>query len=226
MTSTLATLQNLRTFTFNNHPTELEEGQLAFNLAAENQNLSEGNANIYMYVGNGSDLRMDEDGTVLVPGNAVKKGWIRYSLRNMRLEGDNIYGDLSIINSKLRITSSGSGTAELLIPTEVDTPDFGTGGGSLRWNSAFSILQAWNGSKWDTTSKVSVGTIAPANPSNGDMWLDPTGPSAFYVYVVPSTGPAYWAEPTSGPGGPGLQPGNGVTANAFDEIDTIDPGAF
>lgn len=63
MTSTLAALQNLRTFTFNNHPTELEEGQLAFNLATENQNLLEGNANIYMYVGNGSDLRMDEAAT-------------------------------------------------------------------------------------------------------------------------------------------------------------------
>lgn len=49
--ATLATLQNLRTFTFNNHPTNLEEGQLAFNMAPENIDLAKNDANIYMYVG-------------------------------------------------------------------------------------------------------------------------------------------------------------------------------
>jgi hypothetical protein len=106
---------------FNNHPTELEEGQLAFNLAAENQNLLEGNANIYMYVGNGSDLRMDEGGTVLVPGDAaadditltgsiassvVLKADSTYSLgtdsvRWASIYADNLYsGDLHLKNDR------------------------------------------------------------------------------------------------------------------------------
>lgn len=223
---TLATLQNLRTFTFDNHPTDLEEGQLALNLAAENQDLGKEDANIYMYVGNGSNTRMDEDGTVLVPNGTNGKGWIRYRLRNVSIQGDNIYGDISIINSKLRMERTGAGTTELLIPTQLDTPAVGSGGGSLRWNASSAILEAWNGSKWDNTAKVFVGPIAPPNPSNGDMWLDPTGASAFYVYVVPVSGPAYWAEPTSGPGATALQPGNGVSSNALNQIDVINQGDF
>lgn len=223
---TLATLQNLRTFTFDNHPTDLEEGQLAFNLAAENQDLAKKDANIYMYVGNASNVRIDEDGTVLVPtGGTPGKGWIRYRLRNVSIYGDDIYGDLTVVNSKLKLERSGAGTAELLIPTQLDTPTSGSGAASLRWNTDGSKLEAWNGSKWDTTAKVSVGTTAPANPSNGDMWFDPTA-VAFYVYVVPVTGPAYWAEPSSGPETTALQPGNGVTSNAQNEIDTINSGSF
>jgi hypothetical protein len=302
MTSTLATLQNLRTFTFNNHPTDLEEGQLAFNLAAENQNLAKGDANIYMYVGNGSDKRMDEDGTVLVPTGTSGKGWIRFRLRNMNLEGDDIYGDLSVvnanlsvtggnssvsngnlsvtsgnssvtngslsvtngnasvtngslsvtngntlisngnlsvtdgditltngdltvINSKLAVTSQDGGTCELLIPTQLTAPNPASDTASIRWNTQSSILQAWNGTKWDTTAKVTVSGISPPDPSAGDMWFDPDSLN-FYVYVIPTTGPAYWAEPTSGGGGSGLYAGNGVTANAQNEIDTINSGSF
>lgn len=275
MTTTLATLQNLRTFTFNNHPTDLEEGQLAFNLAAENQNLSQKDANIFMYVGNGSDKRMDEDGTVLVPsGGSPGKGWIRFRLRNLNLDGDDIYGDLTlvgsklnvvngevsvsngnialtdgdlsvangnieltdgslsvtggdltVVDSKLQITSTGAGTCELLIPTQLTAPNAASDTASIRWNTQSSILQAWNGTKWDTTAKVSVDDVAPANPSSGDMWFDPAV-MAFYVYVVPSTGPAYWAEPTSGPVSSGLYAGNGVTANSQNEIDTINSGSF
>lgn len=224
--STLATLQQLRTFEFDNHPVDLEEGQLAFNLAVQNQNLARGDANIYMYVGNASDARMDEDGTTLVTGGSPGKGWIRYRLRNVSVEGDDVYGDLSIINSKLKIERIGTGTTELLIPTELDTPTAGSAPASLRWNTSSSVLEAWNGLKWDTTCKVSVGVIPPANPSNGDMWLDPTGSSAFYVYVVPTSGPAYWAEPTSGPEATALQPGNGVSSNALNQIDIINQGFF
>lgn len=223
---TLATLQNLRTFTFDNHPTDLEEGQLALNLAAENQDLGRKDANIYMYVGNGSNTRMDEDGTVLVPNGTNGKGWIRYRLRNVSIQGDNIYGDISIINSKLRMERTDTGTTELLIPTQLDTPAVGSGGGSLRWNSSSAILEAWNGTKWDSTTKVFVGFTAPSNPSNGDMWLDPTGSSTLYVYVVPTSGPAYWAAPASGSEATALQPGNGVSSNALNQIDVIDQGDF
>lgn len=288
MTSTLATLQNLRTFTYNNHPTDLEEGQLAFNLAAENQDLAKGDANIYMYVGNGSDKRMDEDGTILVPTGTPGKGWIRFRLRNMNLEGDDIYGDLAIVNANLSVTGGNSsvtngsfsvlngdasvtngglsilsgnasvtdgnlsvsngditltngdltitnstlsivsengGSCEILIPTQLTSPEDGSDIASLRWNTTSSTLEAWNGAKWDTTAKVTVSDISPINPSGGDMWFDPASLS-FYVYVIPTSGPAYWAEPTSGGGGSGLYAGNGVTANAQNEIDTINSGSF
>lgn len=223
---TLATLQNLRTFTFNNHPTDLEEGQLAFNLAAENQNLGNKDANIYMYVGNGSNIRMDEGGEVLVPTGTAGKGWIRYRLRNVSVEGDDIYGDLSIINSRLKIARTGTNHAEILLPTQVVTPGSGTESGSLRWNTTTSKLEAWNGTKWDTTAKVTVSDIAPANPSHGDMWLDPTSSGSFYIYVVPSSGPAYWAQPVSGPETSALQPGNGVSSNSLNQIDIINQGTY
>lgn len=134
MTSTLATLQNLRTFTFNNHPTELEEGQLAFNLAAENQNLSEGNANIYMYVGNGSDLRMNEDGTVLVPGNAAKKGWIRYSLATLNTVADGAVTTAKIQNSS--VTAAKLSIDDTVLPT-VDN-SFNLGSASFRFANIFT----------------------------------------------------------------------------------------
>lgn len=223
---TLATLQNLRTFTYDNHPVDLEEGQLAFNLAVENEDLAEGDANIYMYVGNGSDLRIDETGTVLVAGGTPKKGWIRYRLRSVSVQGDNIYGDLSVINSKLKVFKQGAGHAEILIPTELDTPASGTQAASLRWNTSQSILQAWNGSKWDTTSRVFVGATAPPAPSGGDLWYDPTGVGTLYAYVVPVVGAASWVAVSSGSAATALQPGNGVAANAQNEIDTIDQGSF
>ncbi len=224
---TLATLQQLRTFEFDNHPIDLEEGQLAFNLAAGNIDAGESDYNIYMYVGNGSDLRLDEGGTVLVAGGNQGKGWIRFRLRNVSVQGDSVYGNLNVVNSNFRVFKQGaSGSAELLIPTELDTSVSGALAGSLRWNTQSSILQAWNGSKWDTTTKVSVSTTAPANPSGGDMWYDPSGLGVFYIYVVPTVGPASWVPASSGASATALQPGNGVTANGNNQIDIIDPGSF
>ncbi len=224
---TLATLQQLRTFEFDNHPIDLEEGQLAFNMAIENYSAGEGDYNIYMYVGNGSNTRIDEGGTVLVVGGNQGKGWIRFRLRNVSVQGDSVYGNLNVVNSNLRVFKQGAvGSAELLIPTEFDTAVNGALAGSLRWNTSASILQAWNGVKWDTTSKVSISTTAPANPSNGDMWFDPTGSTTLYVYVVPNGGPASWVLASSGGAATALQPGNGVTANVDNQIDTINSGSF
>lgn len=224
---TLATLQQLRTFEFDNHPIDLEEGQLAFNLSAGNINAGQSDYNIYMYVGNGSNTRVDEGGTILVAGGNPGKGWIRFRLRNVSVQGDSMYGNLNVVNSNLRVFKQGStGSAELLIPTELDTSVNGALPGSLRWNTQSSILQAWNGSKWDTTARVSVGTMPPANPSGGDMWYDPSGLGLFYIYVVPAVGPASWVPASSGAAATALQPGNGVTANLNNEIDTIDQGSF
>jgi hypothetical protein len=80
---TLATLQHLRTFEFDSHPLNLEEGQLAFNLAPENFNPNAADYNVYMYVGNGSNQRLDEAGTELILGGDPGKGWIRFRLRNI-----------------------------------------------------------------------------------------------------------------------------------------------
>jgi hypothetical protein len=223
---TLAAVQNLRSFTQDEHPTDLEPGQIAFNLAQGNINLSEGDANIYMYVGNQSDIRMDEDGTVLVGGGTAGKGWIRYSLRGTRVTGDSIYGDLDIIGASVKIRKSGPDYAELVIPKVADTPSSSSEVGSIRWNSNFGKLQAWDGAKWDNTSKVFVDTVAPANPSNGDLWLSPSPIATLYVYVVPTSGPAAWVVTSSAASVTALQPGNGVTANASNEIDIIDQGPF
>jgi hypothetical protein len=224
---TLATLQQLRTFEFDNHPIDLEEGQLAFNMSAGNYDATANDYNIYMYVGNGSNIRIDEGGTVLVSGGNSAKGWVRYRLRSVSVQGDSVYGDLNVVNSRLKVFKQGlSGGAELLIPTELDTPASGTSPASLRWNSGLSILQAWNGSKWDTTSKITVSTVAPANPSNGDMWFDPSGVTTFYIYVVPNVGPAAWVPASSGSAATALQPGNGVTANLLNQIEAINQGSY
>lgn len=224
---TLATLQQLRTFEFDNHPIDLEEGQLAFNMSVGNYSPAESDYNIYMYVGNGSNVRIDEGGTILVTGGNAGKGWIRYRLRSVSIQGDSVYGNLNVVNSNFRVfKQGGAGSAELLIPTELDTSVSGALAGSLRWNTSSSTLQAWNGAKWDTTSKVTISVTAPANPSNGDMWFDPTGLTALYVYVVPSSGPATWIAASSGGSATALQPGNGVTANVNNQIDTINSGSF
>lgn len=223
---TLATLQQLRTFTAGQHPTDLEPGQFALNMAPENFNPSQGDYNIYLYVGNESNARVDEGGTVLVDGGTPGKGWVRYRLRNLSVTGDNVYGDFNVVGSRLRIHAEGANSAELVVPKTADAPASGSLVGSVRWNTAQSIFQAWNGSKWDTTSKVVISDTAPTNPSNGDLWLDPGPPTVMYVYVVPSVGPASWIIASSGGGATALQPGNGVTANASNQIDTIDQGPF
>jgi hypothetical protein len=225
--TTLATLQQLRTFEFDNHPLNLEEGQIALNLSSGNFDSGARDYNIYMYVGNGSNQRLDEGGTELVQGGDPGKGWIRFRLRNVSVQGDEVHGDLSVINSKLSVEKRGSsGSAELLIPTELDSPVTGARPASLRWNTARSILQAWDGNKWDTTSKVFISAIAPANPSNGDLWLDPSGSVILYVFVVPTSGPAAWIPASSGSAATALQPGNGVSPNLQNQIETINSGSF
>lgn len=225
MTTTLATLQNLRTFTFDNHPTDLEEGQLAFNMAPENIDLAKNDANIYMYVGNGTDQRLDEGGTVLVAGGTDGKGWIRYRLRNFGPGGGTFYGNVTVVDGKLKLEND-TGSSELIIPTEAQTPVNGSEVASIRWNDSLRKLQSWDGVKWDNTSKVTVSDTSPASPSGGDLWWDPGGTGTMYIYVVPTVGPASWVAASSGSAATALQPGNGVTANASNQIDTIDTGSF
>lgn len=226
----LATLQQLRSFNEGEHPLNLVPGQIALNMATGNIAANEGNYQIYAYVGNGSNQRVDQDGTVLIAGGDNGRGWIRYGLRSIQVDGDTIFGDFVVSGSKLsfQTNSNGGSTnhAELVVPINSTTPTSGTSVGSMRWDTDTSIFQAWNGSKWDTTSKVVVSDTAPSNPSNGDLWLDPNPPVILYVYVVPTSGPASWVAATSGGGDSGLQPGNGVSANNLNQIDIINIGSY
>ena len=223
---TLATLQHLRSFVEGEHPVNLEPGQIAFNMATGNFTPDCEDYNMYLYVGNASNSRIDEGGTVLVTGGLADKGWVRYRLRNLSVRGGNVFGDITVKGSKLKVESNGAALSELIVPGEADTPASGTEAGSVRWNTALSILQAWNGAKWDTTSKVSVTDSSPPNPSNGDLWLDVGPPSVLYVYVIPSAGPASWIAASGSAGDTALQPGNGVTANAQSQIDIIDSDTY
>ena len=65
---TLATLQQLRSFNDGEHPLNLEPGQVAFNMASENFDGAKEDYNMYMYVGNSSNQRLDEGGTILATG--------------------------------------------------------------------------------------------------------------------------------------------------------------
>ena len=224
---TLATLQQLRSFNFGEDPLNLEPGQVAFNMAPENFDAAKQDYNMYMYVGNASNQRIDEGGTVLTTGGDTGKGWVRYRLRNVSVLGDNVYGDFSVLGAKLKVESNGAALSELVIPKETSTPANGSETGSIRWNTTSSILQAWNGFKWDTTSKVTVSETAPANPSNGDLWLDPGPPSTtLYVFVIPTVGPAAWVVASSNAGDTALQPGNGITANSLNQIEFIDSDTY
>lgn len=223
---TLATLQQLRSFNEGEHPLNLEPGQIAFNMAYSYIESQAKDINMFMYVGNGSSLRLDEDGTVLASGGLAEKGWVRYRMRNVSQRGDSIYGDLNILGAKLKVESTANIPAELVIPKETTTPSNGTEAGSVRWNSSLSLLQAWDGAKWDTTSKVSISDQAPANPSNGDMWMVVGPPSLLYVYVVPSIGAASWVQASSGADATALQPGNGVESNSLNQIELIDSSSY
>jgi len=223
---TLATLQQLRSFNFGEDPLNLEPGQVAFNMAAENFDAAKQDYNMYMYVGNASNQRIDEGGTVLTVGGDPNKGWVRYRLRNVSVLGDNVYGDFSVLGAKLKVESNGAALCELVIPKETTTPTSGSETGSVRWNTTTSILQAWNGSKWDTTSKVTVSDTAPANPSNGDLWLDPRPAVKLYVFVIPTVGAAAWVIASSTAGDTALQPGNGVSANSLNQIEFIDSDTY
>jgi len=223
---TLATLQQLRSFTEGEHPLNLEPGQIAFNMSADNINKKADDYNMYMYVGNASNNRLDENGTELETGGDIGKGWVRYRLRNISVRGDNMYGDFTVAGAKLKVESTETSSSELVIPKESQTPVSGTETGSVRWNIASSELQVWNGFKWDKTTKVLVSSSAPANPSNGDLWLDPGPPSILRVYVVPTSGPAVWTDATSTAAQTALQPGNGVSANSENQIELINIGSY
>ena len=224
---TLATLQHLRSFTPGEHPLNLEPGQIAFNMATSNFDTDKDDYNMYLYVGNSSNQRIDEGGTVLVTGGEANKGWVRYSLRNVNLtESNTVFGDFTIAGATLKVESNGASLAELVLPQESMTPTSSSEVGSIRWNTQSSILQAWDGTKWDTTSKVVVGDTAPTNPSNGDLWLDVGPPAILRVYSSPPGDVAQWVSASSSEALTALQPGNGVTANSNNEIEIINTGTF
>ena len=225
---TLATLQQLRSFTGGDFPLDLEAGQIAFNMATENYNVPESNYIMYMFIGNGSNQRITEGGTVITTSGTASKGWIRYTL-SKALDTDSIvYGDFTVAGGTLTVRSEGASTAQLVVPDQTETPTIGSAAGSVRWNTTQSKLQAWDGVKWDNTSKVHVGTTAPPNPSNGDLWLNTSSATApdLLVYVVPSSGPAAWVSASYSQAATALQPGNGVEANALNQIDIINPGSY
>ena len=218
----------LRSSIAGEYPLNLEPGQIAFNISTANYDVSADFYNIYMFVGTGEGNRITEEGTVITTQGQAGKGWIRYSLAGSIAQGGIIDGDLTVQNSVLKVTATSPSTCELVVPTLDTAPATSTNPGSVRWNTTQNILQAWNGAKWDTTSKVTVSTTAPPDPSNGDLWLDTTTAEnpALRVYVVPSSGPASW-EYTFGPAsGTALQPGNGVTANTENQIELINPGDY
>ena len=225
---TLATLQQLRSFTGGDFPLDLEPGQIAFNMAAANYNVPESNYIMYMFIGNASDQRITEGGTVITTSGSAGKGWIRYTLSKDLISSGTVYGDFTVAGGTLTVRSEGASTAQLVIPDQTETPVSGSSAGSVRWNTEQAKLQAWDGLKWDNTSKVHVGTNAPANPSNGDLWFDNSSATApdLLVYVVPDVGAAAWVSASYTQALTALQPGNGVTSNASNQIDTINPGSY
>lgn len=222
----LATFQQLRTFDPSVHPVNLEPGQFALNLSEENFEPDKGNFNCFIYVGNGSNSRVDEGGTVLVNEGSPGKGWVRYSLRNLGVNGDTIYGDFTVAGSRLKFQSFSGRSSELVVPKISDTPLQGTLIGSVRWNTNSNIFEAWSGNKWDTTSKVVVSEVAPPNPSSGDLWFKVGTISELYVYVDRQGSPPVWIPAFTSLADTALQPGNGITSNSLNQISIIDQGGF
>jgi hypothetical protein len=222
----LATFQQLRTFDKETHPVDLEPGQFAINISPDNLNPENNDYNTFLYIGNGSSLRIDEGGLVLVENGTEGKGWIRYRLRNVSPEGDSVYGNLTISGANLAFQARGNKKAELIVPKLANSPELGSQVGSVRWNNTRSIFEAWDGVKWDTTSKVTVSDVAPSNPSNGDMWFDSGATTNLYIYVsTPYLSPR-WVVVSSGLVETALQPGNGVIPNSANQINIIDQGSF
>ena len=74
MTTTLATLQHLRSNILGNFPLDLAPGPIAFNIAEGNFDSAKENYNIFVFVGNGSNTRVDEAGTVLMTSGTPGHG--------------------------------------------------------------------------------------------------------------------------------------------------------
>lgn len=225
----LATMQQLRSFTRDEHPLNLEPGQIAFNMSPGNYTPENEDFNAYLYVGNSSNKRLDEDGTVLIPDGSgeLNKGWVRYRLRNLSPEGGTIRGDFTVAGGKLTVTANGSVGGELVLPTQAETPTSGSSAGSVRWNTVVNKVEAWTGGTWTTTTSVTVQDTAPTIPLNGDLWMDTSGPyPTLMVYVVPASGPAEWKTAVAGEFWTALQPGNGVSSNAQNQIEIINTGSY
>lgn len=226
----LATLQQLRSFNVGEFPPNLEPGQIAFNMSSGNWDVTNGIYDMFMFVGNGTSIRQSSDGTIITTEGELNKGWVRYSLSSGVAKGGTVFGNFTVSGGVLAVEANATtgAKAELVVPKNTGTPTNGTQTGSVRWNIEKAILQAWNGAKWDTTSKVSVGATAPANPSNGDLWFDVTSTTIpiLYVYYVPSSGAAQWLPASFSAAATALQPGNGVTANEANQIDIINPGDY
>lgn len=222
----LATFQQLRTFDKDTHPVDLEPGQFAINISPDNLNPENNDYNTFLYIGNGSDLRIDEGGRVLVDNGVKGKGWIRYRLRNINPEGDSVYGNITISGANLALQSKGNKKTELIVPKLADSPSSGTQIGSVRWNTSLAVFEAWDGNKWDTTAKVTVSDVAPPNPSSGDMWFDSGITPNLYVYVSTPFIESRWVVVSTGLVETALQPGNGIIPNSINQIDIIDQGSF
>jgi len=119
---TLATLQQLRSFTGGDFPLDLEPGQVAFNMATSNYNVPQNDYLMYMFIGNGSDSRITEGGTVVTATGTNGKGWIRYTLSNVLPAGSTVYGDFTVAGGTLTVRSEGASTAQLVIPDQTETP--------------------------------------------------------------------------------------------------------
>ena len=100
-------IQHLRTTTDpNRSPANLEPGQISFNLAqplkSDPCRVTENHLDTYIYIGTGTDSRVDENGQDLssttLGSLEANKGWTRYSLDKKFIEGNStITGDLCVL---------------------------------------------------------------------------------------------------------------------------------
>jgi len=101
-----AIISHLRSNDPNLSPSNLENGQIAFNVGLSAvvdpcRNL-ENHYDIFMFIGNGSDSRIDQNGldltSTIVGSPKANKGWIRFSLDNRFIQGNaTITGDQCIL---------------------------------------------------------------------------------------------------------------------------------
>lgn len=84
-------IKNLRNSNPALSPTDLEEGQVAYNYGVATS--PEGETDVYIFIGNGSNTREDSQGNDLsgtISGApTANKGWIRHSLTPYLIDGGN-----------------------------------------------------------------------------------------------------------------------------------------